>query len=438
MTRLKTKPVLLETLRDVRKDFFVNHRMLKHAESAKSNLETSLGTTCKRNLANFEMTMADWQKINAGLIEDFDDSEKEKKVLRKKLAKAIADLKRRRSGNVLAESNDMLKEVRKQAHGWVFSHVKFIQSFEEETDAAKFLFKLGKFDHDKVDTKEKRADLIETYKTHLKKALFVRRNYVSSETKKVVFKRLNTDGAAPLSIDDMIRCLKREIKTEEDMRKFMVYWDEYLPKHVRAMEWGPRIRLYTTISDAKRKDLNDMPLITPEDEAFAVLTVHNQDSRWLKELDKLQARAKAQENGQELPEEVNEDEDQEGKKGGVYDGLFTRTTQGQSDWGGWQPEGLEMFNQYRAMNVAARKTPNCAKVEKDCLKRLREERGIEEDCDNAEDHERNKVAKKRLKKRGLENAKLPPKKKVVRTLVVPDSSEDEENGDVDTDGSEED
>jgi hypothetical protein len=42
---------------------------------------------------------------------------------------------------------------------------------------------------------------------------------------------------------------------------------------------------------------------------------------------------------------------------------------------------------------------------------LREERGIDEECHNHEDHERNKVAKKRLKKRGLENVKVPPKKK---------------------------
>lgn len=168
-----------------------------------------------------------------------------------------------------------------------------------------------------------------------------------------------------------------------------------------------------------------------------VLVVHNGQSRWIKEWEKLKAKAKAEADGEEWSEEVDEAEGKEGKKGGVYDGVFTRTTLGQGDWGGWQPDGLEMFNQYRAMNVLARKSKDCAKVEKDCLQRLREENGIEEGCDNAEDHERNKVAKKRLKKRGLENAQLPPKKKTVRTLVVPDSSEEEDNGDLDTDEAEE-
>jgi hypothetical protein len=75
-------------------------------------------------------------------------------------------------------------------------------------------------------------------------------------------------------------------------------------------------------------------------------------------------------------------------------------------------------------------------VEMDCLQRLREERGIDPECDNAADHERNKVAKKRMKKRGLESAQLPPKKKVVRTLIAVESSDEEDNGGDDSDSTE--
>jgi hypothetical protein len=54
--------------------------------------------------------------------------------------------------------------------------------------------------------------------------------------------------------------------------------------------------------------------------------------------------------------------------------------------------------------------------------------GIADTCTSAEEHLKNKEAQKRQKKRGLGDVPLPPKKKVVHTLVYDSDSEtDEEN-----------
>jgi hypothetical protein len=189
-----------------------------------------------------------------------------------------------------------------------------------------------------------------------------------------------------------------------------------LARAVGASDWNDKTSLYNTISRATRADNPRLPLITPEDEAFCVLCVHNSTARWEKEFKEKKTRADA-------GDDVDQDAEDEKK---CNDGLFTRTTTGFNHWGGWTSEGLELFKEYRAMNIEARKDPRNDQVEKDCLQRLRRERGIDDECTSALEHMRNKEAKKRMKKRGRGNEGLPPKKKVVHTLVFPDSSDDDD------------
>ena len=420
--KAKTKPQLLDTLTSLRKDFFINYRMLEKAEKTKSKLESSL---VKLNNEHSQL-----KKDHVQLQENFDSIDEKHnermKALQTKLTKAIAAKKRERSGMLLEVSSGVVKEIKKQAKGWIFSMVKFIQSEEEMITATKLLFRLGKFDTHLVDTKEKRAQMVETYKVILKKNIFLQRNYVTAETKKMFMKHLSSPNGQPFTVEDLLMCLQRKVKSESDMKKFKIYWDEFLPKAVGSLAWSENVRLYTTICQAMRKDYPDMPLITPDDEAFMVIVMHNAMDRWMDEYKKAVEKSQAKAEGRESSEEGSE-EDQEDKKPNQYDGLFTRTTEGQNHWGGWQSEGLELFIEYRAMNVAARKLPNCAKVEMDCLQLLREERGIEASCESAQEHAKNKEAKKRMKKRGLVNATLPPKKKVVCTLALPSDTSDDEH-----------
>lgn len=402
-----SKPELVTTIVELRKENFIQHRRLIRFTGSNERLE--------HDVANLQSKHT---KLLERLESIQEEHEHERADLEAKLAKAIADKqKSRMSGNIIEKNNALKKKIIEQSKGFLWGMVKFIQSAEEEEGACKLLLKMGHFEKKFVDTKQKRMDVVETYKKFCKKAIFLRRNYATAETKKMIMRRYQNNEEV-LSLDDLIMCLQRNIVTEEDMKKFIVYWEEYLPKFVGSMEWSEKVRNYVTICRAMRKDNPILPLITPDDEAFGVLCVHNGMARWEKEYKKLKAEA----NG----DEVVQNDDEDDKKRGQYDGIFTKTTQGQNWWGGWIPEGLEKFIEYRAMNVLARKQTNTDKVEKDCLYNLRMKNGIEENCESATEHLKNKEAKKRMKKRGLENEALPPKKKVVHTLIYSSNSSDED------------
>ena len=404
-----SKSGLLKTVGELRRGNYIKAQHLKVITGAKN----SLAKMYRELQDKYHVAKQEVDTIEA-------EHDEEKAQLKEKLDAALKDLKAARKKNlgVVVKVNKAFKKiVIAQAKGVLWSMCKFIQSEEEMEKACKLLFKVGVFEKDLVDTKEKRADLVQTYKVICKRAVFEKRNYVSSETKKSTFKRWWA-GQLVLTVEDLLMCLKRDIKSDEDMTKFMLYHDEYLARAVGASDWNDKTSLYNTISRATRADNPQLPLITPEDEAFCVLCVHNSTARWEKEFQEKKARADA-------GHEVDEDAEEEKK---CNDGLFTRTTTGQNHWGGWTSEGLELFKEYRVMNIEARKDPRNDQLEKDCLQRLRRERGIEDECTSALEHMRNKEAKKRMKKRGRENDVLPPKKKVVHTLVFPDSSDDDDDG----------
>lgn len=411
----KTKPQLAETVLKLRTEFFNAYRKGKYAISENDQLE--------KDLEDLGTIIEEKEEI----IEQKDKiiSAKNQKIadLKTKLAKAIADKAHSKTvGSALKVNKAILGKVKDYAMGFLWSMCKFMQNKEEEQDACGLLFQIGNFETVFEGTKPKHADLVETYSVACRRALFLKRNYCTSETKKVFMLR-KKKGRFVLSVEDLIMCLERKIESEEDMEKFMVYWDEYLPKHVGASEWGQRVAYYVTISRAMRKDYPHLPLITPEDEAFCVLCVHNGIARWTKEFEAAPGGdVEAPEQNIEQ-QETNSDGQENGDEaevtGGKHDGLFTKTTTGQNHYGGWQAEGLELFNVYRDKNKEARKHKNCDVVEKNCLKLLRIKHGIEEDCTNPEQHARNKEAKKRMKKRGLASAPLPPMKKAVRTLILP-------------------
>lgn len=402
-----SKPELVTKIVQLRKENYLQQRRLGQFSESNERLEEDVAKLKSKHT-----------KLHERLDTIQEEHAQERADLEAKLAKAIADKqKSRMSGKVIEKNNDLRKKIIEQSKGWLWGMVKFIQSAQEEEAACKLLLKIGNFDKKFVDTKQKRMDVVETFKAVCKKAVFLRRNYATAETKKMIMKRYQNNEEV-LSLDDLIMCLQRNIVTEEDMKKFIVYWEEYLPKFVGSMEWSEKVRLYVTICRAMRKDIPHLPLITPDDEAFGVLCVHNGMARWKKEYKKLKAEA----NGHEVVQ--NDDEDD--KEGGKFDGIFTKTTQGQNWWGGWIPEGLEKFIEYRAMNVEARKQTNTDQVEKDCLFHLRGKNGIEENCENATEHLKNKEAKKRMKKRGRGDEALPPKKKVVHTLIYSSNSSDED------------
>ena len=107
-----------------------------------------------------------------------------------------------------------------------------------------------------------------------------------------------------------------------------------------------------------------------------------------------------------------------------HNGLYTSTTTGQNQYGGWSEQGLHLFKQYVEMNIEARNHPNTGELEKTCLTKLRIKWGIQ--CDTAEEHNKQRARMKSLRKRGRGEEPMPPMKKVIRTMRMMQESSDEE------------
>jgi hypothetical protein len=342
--------------------------------------------------------------------EQLDATTQENVLLKKKLASAIKKSSSARSGNKhrLVENEVLLGILEAKAKTILWGHVKFIQSADEERDAARFLVKYGDIPSEYRQTKEMKADIVDMYSEKIKRAVFHKRNYTTAEIKKYYVKMWKAKKDT-LTVPQLVVCLKREIKSEDDMSMFMLYWEEYLPKQVGASDWDKNVRYYNTISEATRPDCKShtLHLVTPEDEAFLVLSIQNGISRWKMDYERAEKGLK----------KTKEEEKENG-------GLFTSTTSGQNQYGGWSEEGLELYQKYRDMNIAARKDPKCLEVEKDCLKRMRTKWGIE--CDTAVEHNKLLARKKSAKKRGRAEEPKPAMKKIIRTMRPLQDSDDEE------------
>jgi hypothetical protein len=299
----------------------------------------------------------------------------------------------------LAELTEKTKTI-----GW--GKIKFVQNHEEQLIAAKIMWKHGElqkiFAESKPLTKQMRMDFLKTYSDYIRQIIFDKRSYATAEIKKWYTKRWKA-GKPTLSLEDLVNCLARKIQNEDQMDKFMIYWDELLAKHVGSSKWKDNTKYYNTICGALRSDCEaTVPLVTPQDEAFLVLSTENHLQRWDDEFNKRKEEDKKDHNG-----------------------LYTSTKTGQNQYGGWSEQGLEKFNHYVQINTNARNDANCEQVEKDCLQKLREKQGIV--ASNAEEHIRQKNHQKNAKKRGNTDAPMPPAKRVVRTLEEVDSSDDDDN-----------
>jgi hypothetical protein len=353
-------------------------------------------------------------------------SQAETMALKKKLDTAIkskAALRVKGRSKLCPDDNEtLLNLIELKAKTVLWGLVKFIQSPEEELDAAKYLVRYGELPREHCANKEMRAELAEMYSDKIKRAVFNKRNYTTAEEKKFYVKMWKANKPT-LTVQDLLMCLRREIVSDEDMTKFQMYWEDYLPKQVGATEWDRNTRYYATISKAKRKDCksHELKLVTPEDEAFLVLSIENGLQRWKEEFDIRQAAdvgAEVLANGAEVS-------DERASKFDNHSGLYTSTTSGQNQYGGWSEQGLELFKQYVEWNVAARKDPKAEKVEEDCLYNLRVKWGIQ--CATAEEHNKLRARMKSARKRGRGEEPMPAMKKVIRTMRYIEESDEEED-----------
>jgi hypothetical protein len=293
----------------------------------------------------------------------------------------------------------------------LFALVKFINDLEEEKQAVLLLIHYGNLPEDIVDTPEKKDAFVAMYMDHVRGLVFHRRSYITAEQQKH-YKKMWKKNRQTLSVADLVMCLKREVNTDDDMKKFMIYWEELLPIHCGKTLWSTKERYYTTIMRVVNPLAaeNELALITPEHEAFMVLSIENHLARWRKH----------HERGLE---DTGKDDNE------TNNGLYTSTTSGQNQYGGWSEEGCRLYNKYLDWNIAAREDNNTAALEERCLTALRNKYDIH--TDNHIDHQKMVNRKKNAKKRGRAEEHMGPMKKVVRTLRhrIADEDEDEDDDD---------
>lgn len=275
------------------------------------------------------------------------------------------------------ENQELVTLIETQSKGFLFSKCKFVNSTEQEENLGRLLLVYGKIPDEHKKDKDK---FVATYSHHMKRVIFERRSYIQTEYRKIFHKSMDKKLLYPFpTVEELTKCLTRDIETDREYEVFVFYCEELLGKMVGAVEWSTKIRCFTTISDALRQGYKDMPLISPSDEAFAVLVVDNCTKRWTDEA---------------LRNAENPNRDPNQKKKNV-DGKYTTSNAGQVLFGGWTAEGLAMFNKLQEMAKEARTTEKCKTVENMCLDIMRTKYKIK--ANTWEEHEQRTKSRKRLR-----------------------------------------
>jgi hypothetical protein len=287
---------------------------------------------------------------------------------------------------LLMQNQETLKQCKELTKTKLWKQRKFISSNDDEVKAAEFVLNL--VDPAQMDTPEAKANMIKTYKTEIKKAFYNHKSYVAQEIKKVAWTLLEDKNEIP-SVEQIHKCVTRNIKTHEEMELFMWYWDVLLPKMIGKKEWDTSVRYYNTISRATIPDSDPIErAITVSDEAMLMLMWDNSHDRW----EELWAFAKDPKNKEKKLPRIN--------------GKYCESNKGQTKWGGWTPQGFLAYNKYYMDVKNARKDKNCIQVEKNCLQELRKKNKII--LESAEAHIKEGRRQKRAKKLGVVYAPRQP------------------------------
>jgi hypothetical protein len=281
---------------------------------------------------------------------------------------------------------------------------KFISCSDEEEWCAAFVLKrMG------LPNMEEESDdhwsWVATYKKVIKKKLFERRNYVTSEMKKACSVDFLDKGLKIPTLAMILKCATRTIDPDnaEEMKVLMWYWETLLPKMVGKSNWGDDKMYYSTVSLARTDEIKPKRLITYASEAMICAIWDNNYEKW----PKLHVWALKEENKDSVQPNWN--------------GKYTVTDGGQNEWGGWKPEGLEAYNSYVKQVKAGRQSQNCPQLEKITLQQLRLRAGIDQP-----NHQQTLTRKRMQQRHAKLNSQKPLPDRASR-LVRTDLGDDEDD-----------
>ena len=295
--------------------------------------------------------------------------------------------------------------------------VKFLPANEaQKNEVFVEILRCLKKDHVRIaqdlDTDAKEEAFINAHRSTMAAVVNRTRTYVQNNLgKKAVAYRADTKDGEFITVEMIYKCGKRQIDLDNpaEFAAFQWYWSVLLPlMAAHKGDWDVAHYQYMTISEGAPADKPGKPYITPSTEAFALVNYKSCYPAWIQQW--------------ELKREVGEKlgkylKLQPGSKGAnvddkgnatttpaykttethiiYYDAkyfpLYTQNNCGAEEMGGWTNEGKTLYKELRKEIKTIRKTQASKDLEKEFLRRYRENLGIT--ARNITEHRREKRRK---------------------------------------------
>ena len=230
---------------------------------------------------------------------------------------------------------------------------KFAQAVAKASD-------LPMFGHTDKDHRANITKFVHTYSNGVIQLLNEKRSGAVGNIKKRVMDEFAQHvGHEIPALDKILKVVGRDPKC--DIATFAWWWDTILPAVTgRDSFWNNQVRYYTTICKHMHNvNGKSTHCITPQLEAFALLTVESNRSKWTKMAEEIRKNhpnkvkflAKEQKEGSVKDPDVvyivmKGDTD--------YDGKYTNAKSGQQALGGYTEDGYKMYAIWLALNKEAR------------------------------------------------------------------------------------
>jgi hypothetical protein len=229
---------------------------------------------------------------------------------------------------------------------------------------------LGSPGYAALDKEETRDKWVLNNHTELLKLLNGLRSYVNQRLRKVVLAKLIKDKGACPSLEKILGCATRDkavidLDDPNDLGIADWYYEQYLPRSTAdAKTWPPTIRHYKIISEAFTQHNKDLLCITPETEAYAVVSYDNfldaykEQYRLLLENPGMKLRHIKNREGLSSEDHIL---DPDGEHllmvHEKYSGKWTKNDGGSDQDKGWLVEGMQRFGEILGMVAKARGWP---------------------------------------------------------------------------------
>jgi hypothetical protein len=208
---------------------------------------------------------------------------------------------------------------------------------------------------------ERQMDGLATvYLPFVMSAVSDRRSACQSALKTVFFDWADEHEGKFLGLNDILKCLKRNVKPEEEIWHW--YWTRLLPHSAGVKYWNETKHLYCTIVESKIKEAPDAPSsVTAASEGFVAVIWDNCVDKWTNEYNLKKVNPKARIN-------LKLDE---------FKGKYTRNDTGQTKFGGWTSQGLFKYQEYVKLAKHGRAQPGTLELEKATLAILQKANNID-------------------------------------------------------------